>query len=64
MNKGPLLRCEKCGEKVVVADTRTLPEQNGEVYRRRIYKCVGCGRRFETLEKIKWKGMRVWQGPI
>ena len=64
MNKGATLKCVKCGEKVVIIDTRLLPETNKEVFRRRVYKCTGCGRRFETLEKIKGKGVRAWQGPI
>ena len=64
MNKSPLLKCEKCSEKVVIVDTRLLPKTNKELYRRRVYKCTGCGRRFETLEKIRGKGIRSWQGPV
>ena len=64
MNKGGLLKCDKCLGKVVIVDTRLMPEKKDELYRRRTYKCTECGWRFETLEKIRGKGIRSWQGPV
>lgn len=65
MNRKGLLKCDKCSGDVLIVDTRLLPEtRNKELYRRRIYKCAECGIRFETLEKIKGKGIKSWQGPV